>query len=82
MRGNSVSVVGRSAIPPYRERLYRLMRRVGIGTLLIWCFGGVLLGSAWAAVGVTLGVLGMLLSLYLIFGFSHVNEWLHRRKSG
>ena len=28
-----------------------------------------------------IGLLGVLLSLYLIFGFRHVNEWLRRRQS-
>jgi hypothetical protein len=48
--------------------------------LPFWCLVGALLGMRLLAFAV-IGLLGALLSLYLIFGFRHVNEWLHRRHS-
>lgn len=57
------------------------MRRVGLAMLPFWCLVGALLGMRLLAFGV-IGLLGVTLSVYLIFGFRHVNEWLHRRQSG
>jgi hypothetical protein len=65
---------------PDREPLYRFMRRVGLVLLPFWLFTGVFLGMRLLAFGV-IGLFGVLVSLYLIFGFSHVNEWLHQRRS-
>jgi Flp pilus assembly protein TadB len=72
--------LGHRPIPPDREPLYRFMRRVGLVLLPFWCVAGVLLGMRLLAFGV-IGLLGALVSLYLIFGFRYINEWLRRRKS-
>jgi hypothetical protein len=72
--------LGHRPIPRDREPLYRFMRRVGLAMLPFWCLVGALLGMRLLAFGV-IGLLGVLLSLYLIFGFRHVNEWLRRDKS-
>ena len=68
------------ATRPDREPLYRFMRRVGLVMLPFWCLVGAFLGMRLVAFAV-IGLLGVLMSLYLVFGFRHVNEWLHRRRS-
>ena len=56
------------------------MRRMGLVLLPFSCLVGVLLGMRLLVFGV-IGLLGVALSLYMILGFRHVNEWLHRRKA-
>jgi hypothetical protein len=69
-------------IDPQRERLYRLMRRIGLVLVPFYCLVGVAFGMALGVVpGLIIGLVAVSLGLYQIFGFRHVNEWLHRRQS-
>jgi len=69
-------------IDPQHERLYRLMRTIGLALMPFYCLVGVVVGIAFGVVpGVTIGLIGVSLGLYQIFGFSHVHEWLRRRQS-
>ena len=69
-------------IDPQRERLYRFMRKIGLALMPFYCLVGVVVGMAFGvALGVIMGLIGVSLGLYQIFGFRHVNEWLHRRKT-
>jgi hypothetical protein len=64
------------------ERLYRFMRRVGLALLPFFALVGVVFGVAFGPIaGLASGLVAMSLGLYMIFGFSHVNEWLRSRNS-